>query len=111
MDLNCRSACSAVLSRSMGRLAEFHQRLSPSVNIWTWCQRRKNFSQAALDFVVLNAQRLRYLEVISPKNNFGIPNALSQLETGTNTAHKEERKCCDTRMRLQKQSSSPSAVC
>src|SRR6266404_9580739 len=82
MDLNCRSACSAVLSRSMGRLAEFHQRLSPSVHIWTWCQRRKNFSQAALDFVVLNAQRLRYLEVISLKNNFGIPNALSRLRRG-----------------------------
>src|SRR5712692_7154871 len=44
------------------------------------CRSRKKFSQAALDFRILNAQCLQYLEVIWAENNFGISNAFCRLE-------------------------------
>src|SRR5713101_8027829 len=60
---------------------EAHERLSPSVDSSTKCRSRKKSSQAALDFRILNAQCLQCLEVIWVKNDFGISNAFSWLET------------------------------
>src|SRR5713101_3146405 len=59
---------------------EAHERLSPSVDSSTKCRSRKKFSQAALDFRILNSQCLQCLEVIRVKNDFGISNAFFRLE-------------------------------